>query len=249
MASRETLGYDRHITIFSPNGKLFQVEYAFTAVSNSAITTMAIRGDDCSVIVCQKKVPNLQDQLIDLSTVTHIYTITPEIGCVVTGMTADGRAQVQRARHEAAEFKHKYGYSIPVEYLAKRLGNLAQVSTQHAYMRPFGIEMILIAYDDEMGASLYKCDPAGYYVGYKATASGDKEDDATVWLERKFKKELALDTQKTIRMAINGLQTVLSLELRSNEIEVAIVTKDDPTFRKLSEDEIDAHIEAIAEEE
>ncbi|KAI3628152.1 proteasome endopeptidase complex [Malassezia furfur] len=233
--------YDRHLTIFSPEGRLYQVEYAFKAINAAGITAVAVRGRDSVVIATQKKLP---DKLIDASTVTHIFTITPEIGCVVTGRSADARAQVQRARSEAAEFKYKYGYPISPDLLAKRLANINQVYTQKAAMRPLGIAMILIGLDEEQGhkPQIFKLDPAGHYVGFRATASGTKQTEAINFLEKQFKRtssvsasapdsalreaeEIAakLSRDDALDMAVNALSTVLAQELKPSELEVGVV--------------------------
>ncbi|KNZ63658.1 proteasome subunit alpha type [Puccinia sorghi] len=242
--------YDRFLTIFSPEGRLYQVEYAFKAISNSGQTSVAIRGNDCCVVATQKKVP---DKLLDPSTVTHLFKITPGIGCVMTGLIADARAQVARAQSEAAEFRYQYGYEIPPDMLAKRLANINQVYTQRAATRPLGIVMILIGIDSERGPQCFKIDPAGYFVGYKATAAGTKQSEAANHLEKQFKKEgpnaVKLNANGAIELAITTLNTVLATDLKATEIEIGVVTNENPDFRVLSTEEIDTHLQRIGDQD
>ncbi|CDO53116.1 similar to Saccharomyces cerevisiae YGL011C SCL1 Alpha 1 subunit of the 20S proteasome involved in the degradation of ubiquitinated substrates [Geotrichum candidum] len=242
-------GYDRHITIFSPDGRLYQVEYAFKAVTSANITSLGIRGKDSAVVISQKKV---SDKLLDPASVSYIYQISPGIGAVLTGQSPDAQAAVTRARSEAAEFRYKNGYEMPCDALAKRLANINQLYTQRAYMRPLGVSITLISVDDEFGPQLYKCDPAGYYVGYKATATGPKQQEALNHLEKKLKKKEYApgDWKQVVELAITALSNVLSVDFRKNDIEIGVVGIDgDNTFRKLTVDEIDERLVSIAEQD
>jgi len=249
-------GYDRHITIFSDQGRLYQVEYAFKAITAANITSVGVRGKSCAVVISQKKVP---DKLIDPSSVSYVYRLSPSVGCVMTGSIADARASVNRARGEAAEFKYKFGYEMPCDVLAKRLANINQVYTQRAYMRPLGVATTLISVDPEVGPQLYKCDPAGYYVGYKATATGPKMQEALNFLERKLKnKDHAEGSwEEVVELGITALSTVLSVDFKKGELEVGIVGGPNADgeegttteFRALSEEEIDERLQAIADKD
>jgi len=126
-------------------------------------------------------------------------------------------------------------------------------------MRPLGVATTLISVDSEYGPQLYKCDPAGYYVGYKATASGPKAQEALNFLEKKLKnKEHAEGSwDEVVELAITALSTVLSVDFKKNEIEIGIVggprtngkEGTDTEFRALSEEEIDERLQAIAEKD
>ena len=184
---------------------------------------------------------------MDPSTISRLYQLTPKIGCVMTGMPNDAFSQVERTRYEAAEYRYKFGHDIPCDLLARRVANINQVYTQHAAMRPLGVSMILIGFDDEKGPMLYKCDPAGYYVGYKATSAGSKAQEVVNSLEKKFKKPVALDFESIVELAVTTLANTLEVEFKPNEIEIGIVTKENPHFRALTEAEIEAHLTRIVE--
>jgi 20S proteasome subunit alpha 1 len=126
-------------------------------------------------------------------------------------------------------------------------------------MRPYGVATTLISLDSEYGPQLFKCDPAGYYIGYKGTAAGPKQQEALNHLEKKLrnKDHAEGDWEEVVELAITTLSTVLSMDFKKGEIEIGIVggpradgeDGTEPGFRKLTEDEIDERLQAIAEKD
>eukprot|EP00823_Brevimastigomonas_motovehiculus_P002923 TRINITY_DN173_c0_g1_i1.p1 TRINITY_DN173_c0_g1~~TRINITY_DN173_c0_g1_i1.p1 ORF type:complete len:247 (-),score=63.92 TRINITY_DN173_c0_g1_i1:245-985(-) len=244
MSHGSSAGFDRHITIFSPEGRLYQVEYAFKAVKLATLTSIGVRGDDCCVLVSQKKVP---DKLLDPKSVTHLFKITDKVGCCVTGLIADGKAMVHQSRAEAAEFKYKNGFDIPVQHVAQRVADISQLYTQHAFMRAYGVVPMFIGIDEEKGPQLYRCDPAGHYLGYKACAAGQKEQEATNFLEKRYKANPNMSFQQAVETAVITLQTVIGSDLKNTDLEVGYVTKKDPKFKTMTEEEIEKILTSISE--
>ncbi|QLG73310.1 hypothetical protein HG535_0E03940 [Zygotorulaspora mrakii] len=249
-AAASAAGYDRHITIFSPEGRLYQVEYAFKATNQTNINSIAVRGKNCTVVINQKKVP---DKLLESSSVSYIFAISKSIGMVANGAIPDARNAAIRAKSEAASFRYKYGYDMPCDVLAKRMANLSQIYTQRAYMRPLGVILTFLSVDEEHGPSIYKTDPAGYYVGYRATATGPKQQEITTRLENYFKKNSSSDYleedswEKVVEFAITHLIDSLGTEFSKGDLEVGVALKGD--FFVLTESQVDERLIAIAEQD
>ncbi|XBW36596.1 hypothetical protein QEN19_002168 [Hanseniaspora menglaensis] len=271
-------GYDRHITIFSPEGKLFQVEYAFKAAINQTnLNSLAIVNEagNVSVIINEKKVT---DKLMEPETITYLFKVTDNIGIVVNGAIPDAKNFSLRCKSEAADFQYKNGFEIPMDLLCKRMSNLAQVYTQRAYMRPLGVIVTFVSFDDEKDAMIYKMDPAGFYCGYSATATGPKQQELNSHLEKLLKKkqlkesrpnelERKYDDEDDERIENEGQQTldknsweylvengikimseVLGQDYKQQELEIGVASKDTGFF-KLSVDQIEQRLAAIAEQD
>jgi 20S proteasome subunit alpha 1 len=236
--------YDHHISIFSPQGRLYQMEYCFKS-ANSGLTGVAVRGKDSVCVVTQKKVP---DRLMDGSSVTHLFNLTQKIGCCVTGSMADSKSMVQRARYEAGQWAFDNGYPMPVGVLARRMADLAQVNTQSAHMRPLACIGLFVGVDDEKGPQVFKVDCAGHFLPYFAAASGPKEQEAMNFLEKRVKEMKEMTKDQVIQTAITCLGHVLGSDFRGSEIEVGCVEGKDGIFAPLTEDEIETHLNAIADD-
>lgn len=159
---------------------------------------------------------------------------------------ADIRAQVERIRYEANEFWFKNGYSMPVHALSKRVADICQVYTQEASSRALACVMLFVGYDDEKGAQVFKVDPAGHFLPYKAVATGKYEPEAMNFLEKKVSDLASLDENGTIEMAIMAMQHVLSTDFKSSEIEVGVVSQTGK-FKVLTEAQIEERLTAISE--
>ncbi len=135
---------------------------------------------------------------------------------------------------------------MPVHLLAKRIADICQVYTQEASSRAMACVMLFIGYDEEKGSQVYKVDPAGHYLPYKAAATGKYEPEAMNFLEKKVNELSSLSSDETIEMAIMAMKHVLATDFKSSEIEVGVVTKGN-RFKVLSEQEIDERLNVISE--
>ena len=237
--------HEYQITIFSPEGKLHQIEYAFKAIKSCNLTSIGVRGRDCVAVCIEKKI---DDRMIDPASITHIHRITSEVGCLVTGRESDGRAWISRLRHEAFKYLEENGHQIPVDILAMRAADIAQLYTQKSFMRPYAVELMLFSVDNERGPQLFGVDPAGHFMSYFGVSAGVKEHEASDILEKEFKKRENfnnLSEEETIRVAIESLQNTMGLDFKPTDIEVAMVNRETRTFKKLSVEEIEANLQII----
>ncbi|CCF57491.1 hypothetical protein KAFR_0C05000 [Kazachstania africana CBS 2517] len=172
-------GYDLSNSVFSPDGRNFQVEYAVKAVENGA-TSIGIKCNDGVVFAVEKLITS---KLMVPNKNIKIQTIDRHIGCVYSGLIPDGRHLVNRGREESSSFKKLYGKPIPIPALADRLGQYVQAHTLYNSVRPFGITAIFGGVDED-GSHLYMLEPSGSYWGYKGAATGKGRQTAKAELEK-----------------------------------------------------------------
>ena len=177
MAARgSSAGYDRHITIFSPEGRLYQVEYAMEAI-NHAGTAMGILASDGIVLAAEKK---MTSKLLEPTKMSEkMYMIDDHVACAVAGITADANILVNQARLHAQRYRFAYQEPQPVEQLVQSLCDEKQAYTQYGGLRPFGVSMLYAGWDKTFGFQLYQSDPSGNYNGWKATCIGANNTAAT----------------------------------------------------------------------
>jgi hypothetical protein len=158
--------YDHLLSIFSPEGSLYQVEYSYKAVKAAGITAIAIRCKDGVVVASQRKVP---DKLMKPESVTNVFSVDGNIGACIIGRVPDGQLVLDWAREKAFNFKYDNGHPISAQLLAKRLAARAQYNTQTAEHRAMGVSITLFSVerDDVTGVptpQLFKVDPSGHFV-------------------------------------------------------------------------------------
>ncbi|SCU79877.1 LAME_0B00760g1_1 [Lachancea meyersii CBS 8951] len=189
-------GYDLSNSVFSPDGRNFQVEYALKAAENGA-TSVGIKCKDGVVFAVEKLITS---KLLVPGKNRKIQTIDRHVGCAYSGLMPDGRHLVNRAREEAQSFKKTYASPIPLSALADRLGQYVQAHTLYNSVRPFGITAILGGVDDN-GAHLYMLEPSGTYWGYKGAATGKGRQSAKAELERILASKPELDAREAVKEA------------------------------------------------
>ncbi|MFH0927654.1 MAG: archaeal proteasome endopeptidase complex subunit alpha [Candidatus Micrarchaeota archaeon] len=231
MYPQATQAYDRAITVFSPDGRLFQVEYAKEAVRRGA-TAIGMVCADGVILVAYKNAPS---KLLVPESMKKIFEIDSHISATASGLIADARRLVDIARTEAQRHKIAYAQDITVEAIAKELCDLMQVYTQYGGIRPFGVSLLIAGVDDI--ARLYEAEPSGALTGYKACAIGSGKKDVEEFFEKEYKETLS--SAQGIALAIKALKKNTELKLDATNVEISICPLTTKKFELLAQKEVE----------
>ncbi len=226
-------GYDRAITVFSPDGRLYQVEYAIETVRRGTLA-VGIKSKEGVVMVVEEKSRKLQSGNMS----QKIFQVDEHIGVVAAGYIPDARTQVDQARITAQSNRLVYDEIASVETVSRRIADLAQQFTQYAGVRPFGVSLIIAGVDKE-GPELFLTDPSGTYMSYDAVAIGAGSDQVTEALEQNYTRGLSLDDACVL--AIESVYLISEDKSGSKHVKMAIIETDTRKMRRLSDEEVERY--------
>jgi proteasome alpha subunit len=228
--------YDRGITIFSPDGRLYQVEYAREAVKRGT-ASIGVRTSDGVVLAVDKRI---RSPLMERSSVEKIHKADDHIGIASAGHVADARQLIDFARRRAQVNQLRYGEPIGVETLTKEVTDYIQQYTQVGGARPFGVALIIAGIADGE-PRLYETDPSGTPYEWKALAVGADRGDIREYLEEQYDPEA--DVDGGVRLAMEALASVNDGELSPENVGLAVISVEDEVFREIEDDEKRSYLE------
>jgi len=226
--------YDRAITVFSPDGRLFQVEYAKEAVKRGA-TAIGMVFDGGVLLVAYK---NANSKLLVPESMKKVFEIDKHIAATASGLIADARRLVELARMEAQRHKLAYAEPASVEAITKELCDLMQVYTQYGGIRPFGVSLLVAGVDDK--PRLYEAEPSGALTGYLADAVGSGKKEVEEFFEKEYKP--GMNQEEAIALAMKALKKSADLKVTPETVEIAVATMKTKEFVILSPKEIEKYI-------
>ena len=229
--------YDRGITIFSPDGRLYQVEYAREAVKRGT-ASIGVRTSDGVVLAVDKRI---RSPLMERSSVEKIHKADDHIGIASAGHVADARQLIDVARRQAQVNRLRYGEPVGVETLTKEITDYIQQYTQVGGARPFGVALIIAGIADGE-PRLYETDPSGTPYEWKALAVGADRGDIRDYLEEHYDEEMTLEAG--VDLALEALASVTEDGVTPEGIGIATIDVETETFSELSDDEKRRHLEA-----
>jgi len=232
--NQQQQAYDRGITIFSPDGRLYQVEYAREAVKRGS-PVVGIRAADGVVLAARK---STRSPLLEPESIEKLLPVDDHVGVATAGNVADGRQLVDFARRQAQVEQLRYGEPIDVETLTKALTDHIQEFTQTGGARPFGAALLVAGVDPE--PHLYECDPGGTPTAWKATAIGSDGSAIREFLEAEYDEEMGLEA--AIDLAIEALSVPDEEELTAESVAIGAADSEDGEFRFLSDEEVADHL-------
>jgi proteasome alpha subunit len=224
--------YDRAITVFSPDGRLFQVEYAMELVNRGA-TILAIRSAGGVVIGAEETVDPLEESEYSWK----IFKIDDHVGAAIVGLSSDARILIDQARVSAQSNKLTYDEPIDVEVVTKRICDIKQLYTQHAGVRPFGVSMIFAGVD-KTGNRVFGTHPSGTYRGYKARAEGAGRETAFNIFKEEYREEMAL--KETTKLAVKCLAKALEARQLPPRIKLAVTSSETKKMEFLSDEKTES---------
>jgi proteasome alpha subunit len=242
MRGQDQQAYDRGSAMFSPDGRIYQVEYAHEAVSQGA-PSVGVRTPDGVVLAVRRR---LRSSLLVGESVEKLHKIDNHIGIASTGHVADGRRLIEFARQQAQVNRLRYEEPITVEALTKDLTDNIQEFTQMGGTRPFGVSLLIAGVQD--GEShLYEADPSGNPTAWKARAVGNNAGAAQEYVEDHYDPEAGIDGG--VELALAALDETDDDEMTPETVSVAVIEAATGRFRRLGEEEVAARIEGTAGEE
>lgn len=236
----QNMGYDRAITVFSPDGRLFQVEYAREAVKRGT-TAVGIKARNGVALLVDKR---LTSRLLEGGSVEKIFQLDDHVGAATSGLVADARMLVDRGRVEAQINKIVYDEPIDVPTLAKKICDFKQAYTQLGGLRPFGTAL-LIGGVYNGNCYLFETDPSGALLEYKATAIGSGRSVVTELLEQEYKEDLSLED--AIVLGLNALYKVTEGRLDITTVDAGLAELEKKSFRILKAEELEPYIKDVKE--
>jgi proteasome alpha subunit len=226
--------YDRAITVFSPDGRLFQVEYALETV-NRGPTIIGIACPSGVVLGAEEK---FQTELQDPNYTWKLYEVDSHLGAAVVGLGSDARVLIDQARVYAQSNRLMYDEPIDIEVITKRIGDIEQMYTQHAGVRPFGVSIIFGGVD-KTGSRVFTTDPSGSYRAFKAVAVGVGRETVENLLKEEYRDDMKLDP--AIKLAIKCLAKAIEARGEIPRVKIAVIPFETKALKMLSDEEIKEH--------
>lgn len=234
--------YDRAITVFSPDGHLFQVDYAQLAAANGA-TAVGVKGTNVVVLGVEKKSKAV---LQEDRTMRKICKLDSHLTLAFAGLTADARVLINKARIEAQSFRLTVEDAPSVEYMARFIARIQQRYTQRGGRRPFGLSTLIAGFDRDGSPHLFQTDPSGVYSEWMATAIGRNFKTVREYLEKHFEEEKTTDEASAVKLTIQALLEVV--ESGSKNIEIAVLRPGETTPCVLDSEKVQEIVDQIVKE-
>lgn len=228
----DKMGYDRSITMFSPDGRLLQVEYAKKTVKQGS-TALAIACKDGVVFVADKRITS---KLMVPEAIEKMFRIDDHIGATAAGIISDARVLVDRSQLKAQQHAVTYDSKIDILSIVKEMCDLKQVCTQSAGLRPFGVSLLVGGVEEDGEIKLFLTEPYGLYFQYKAAVIGEGEEEIEPILKKKYRPNMPLE--EGMKFGLSLMKDFLKDEFNFDRVDVAYVSTTDKKFTKLSNDEL-----------